>query len=175
MAAPQQEIAPSFPVAAQVKMPPFSSDLMLTFPNEEPAPCIPQNQMPPFQTTVISKNNNKLKHITQQHIKLTSDQAQSNVYKQPMNYSPYTMNDISSKSASVINPSPQNIGVVAQTERNRRYKFNLPIQPSYKFTAQPTSNEYMIANRPQITQQIIPVRTDNVIIQVSFRNFFWEN
>lgn len=107
---------------------------------------------------MISKaNSNKHKSLTQQHIKLPS-QAQV-LYKPPLTYPSFPIPELK---ASVEVPSiPQG---QTQERSNRRYKFNAPIQPNFKFNSQNVNSEFIM---PARTQQIVNVnRPEPLPIQV---------
>lgn len=162
MPAPAPMIGPTFPTVEsnESKLQQFNDEFILSFPSN--TTCIqsqsqqPQQSAMPFQTTVILKNNVKPhKNVTQQHIKLTSNQeAQGNLYA---NYQ--TISDLNTaKNIQTI----QNIATTSQGEK-RSFKFNPPMQPNYKFTNQITSSDFIVTDRqPQL---IHTIGTEQVRIQ----------
>lgn len=136
---------------------------------------------------MISKtNSNKHKNITQQHIKLTSSQsqAQGNVYK-ALSYQSFPLNSMS-KSSGVVAPETQSVPIiqptvqqiqpvvqqiqpaVQQVDAGKKYKFTPPIQPNFKFSGQPTNNDYILQHGSHV-QQMMPVNTnrnETITIQV---------
>lgn len=154
----------------QVEPEVINNEIILGFPNE----CIQQTQQP-FPTVISKTNSSKHKNITQQHIKLSSNQAQGNIYKQ-MAYTSFPMNDMI-KPATVVNPEAQNVAIIQPTvqqiqpqpvSRGKKYKFTAPLQPNFKFSGQPTNNDYIL---PHGTQQMISGnRNETITIQVRYHS-----
>lgn len=164
---------PEYQVAAGVsdfttsesgKLTSFNNELVINYPNEEIQETHQTNMA--FNPSVISKtNSNKQKNITQQHIKLVSNQAQLSIYKQPAEYLNYSLNELNNKPVIILNPDSQtstNITIPQDQDKNRRYKFttteNIP-SSNFKFTAQvTTNNDFILPDTPQL----IPISRQDI-------------
>lgn len=188
MGAPAPIIEPNFSTVEsnESKLQSFNNELMLSFRSNNE--CLQQSTQPhsssiPFQTTVILKTNNnvnnnvKHKNITQQHIKLMYDQqqAQEDIYsKRSINYPSYSTVEDVNTSKNVIDQNIQTLqnisnAIAAPSSDKRNYKLNPTTQPNYKFVNQITTNDFIMPNRTQQSQQqlIHSMGAEPIRVQVS--------